>query len=432
MIRAAREAASSLRNAAGPRPLSGALLNAFVVDHDGMIKPAPKRTALFHNYEARMRHMLEQHGRWGQRPPHGLRAMPAPWSEVLQTSQLILPEEMTEIVFFGPDVSRINRPGQLQRHLMHGYMILRDAIHAAVDKAPIMMKADLWIRLLDHRGWKSLWGDVRDNDPVQRANTEQIRALFERYVKNAAGEFPQPWAEAKYNGRVYNAIAIEIDAEPAVAMSSDPAPNDSKRTRRAKKKARERQQQQGAQNVESPGRKVIQKLEDVPDADWDYLLWEMIEINHQGELRSLHFLFHADLFHAGVNMAQVNEHIMTSLGRGPVPATARFADRSGGLSPGIDSLAGVTPERRRRSIVLLLGLMNTWKIHGVPFFSWHPHLQEYFDGIKAQPPRIPGFDGFASLEEQEVAVLHQWARMFVEKFGRAPTAPRLCPTLEMR
>lgn len=351
--------------------------------------------------------------------------MPAPWSEVLRTNKLILPEEMTKIMLFGPDVSRINRgDGQLQRHMMHGYMILREAIHAAVDRAPIMMTPDLWVRLLDHRGWKALWGDLREQNEEARANIEQIRGFFARFVKNEAGEYPQPWAEAKYNGRVYKPIVIEIEDE-TISKTSEPGPSDSKRTRRAKKKARKLQEESalGAQNVESRATKSVQRLEDLPDADWDYLLWEMIEINHQGELRALQFLFH-DAGH----IAQINQYIMTKM-LGPREA-AGLPERSGGLSPSSAGLAGVTTERRRRSIVALLGLMSKWKIGNVPFLSVHPDLAVYLQAVTAEPQRLPGEDGLDSAEKQEVAVLHQWARMFVEKFGRAPTAPRLCPAFE--
>lgn len=392
-----------------------------------MISPAPQRTPLFHNYEARVKLMMEQHGAWGRRVPHGLRAMPAPWSEILQTSKLLVPETFTEVMLFGPHIWRINRPGRVQRHMMHGYMILRDAIHAAVDKAPIMMAADMWDRLLDHRGWKSLWGEINDKDEKDRARTKQIQSLFLRFVMKPSGELPQPWQEVEYNGRVYRPIEVEIEEQPAIAQSSEPAPNDSKRSRRAKNKARKLSEQGlGAQEIQRRALKKHQTLDDVPDADWDFLLWEMIEINHRGELRALD-----RMCRDGAPIDEEDERMLTKmLGRGLVPAATRLADRSRELTANIDRLAGVTPEQRRLSTVLLLGAMSRWKIKGVPFFTHYPDLQTYLEAVDST--RLPGDEGLDSCARQEVVILHRWARMFVEKFGRAPTAPRLCPTLETR
>lgn len=363
--------------------------------------------------------MMEQHGHWGKRVPHGLRAMPAPWSEALQTSKLLLPEAFTEIMLFGPHVLHINRAGTAHRHLMHGYMILRDAIHTAVAQAPIMMKADLWVRLLDHRGWKSLWGELRDRDAKDRAHVEQIRALFMRFVKKPSGELPQPWAEVQYNGRIYRPIQ-EIEEEPAIAQSTQVAQRDSKRTRRSKKKA---QKLLDAQNIPGPAPKMRQRLDDVPDADWDFLLWEMIEMNHHGEVRALE-----RMLHGGEVLERDNDDIIKMLGRDHVKAAARFAERSDASAPRFQGLSGRNPERRWVATALLLKRMSLWKIDGVPYFTYHPQLKGYWDAIRAG--LSPGEDGRDSMEIQEVVIIHQWARMFVEKFGRAPTAPRLCPTLE--
>lgn len=344
--------------------------------------------------------MMQQHGQWGVRVPGGLRSLAAPWSEILLTSKLIVTEKMTDIMLFGPDVWNINRPGPTSRHAMHGYMILRDAIHAAVDEAPIMMKADLWTRLLDHRGWATLWGDIEGTkNPQLLADLKSLRDLFMRFVKKSSGDYPKPYEEVTYNGRVYVSVQEDIQPPPALANTSGPSEK-SKRSRRAKTKAA-----QEAPDVpeQAPApRKRWTLVGDVPPEDWDFLLWEMIELNHRGELRGLE-----RKMHPGNEPQKINQ-----------------------LVANINGLAGVTCKDRRKSIVLLMGLMKNWRLAEGPFLNLHPEVQRYLASIDAR--RLPGFDGENTIAEQENTVLLLWARTFVEKFGRAPTPPRLCPTKENR
>lgn len=367
---------------------------------------------------------MEQHGKWGVRQPAGLRAMSAPWSEILQTSKLVIPETKSDILLFGPDASRINKPGPTSRHMMHGYMILRDAIHAALKDSPIMMSIDMWNRLLDHRGWNSLWGNVEEErNPKVRAELVQLRELFLRFVETVLPSPPRPWGTAKFNGREYDIIEIE---EPTTVPGNSDEPKDpSQKTKRRKRKAAQIAQDppEIAQHAPS-GPKMRKSLEDVPAADWDFLLWEIIELNHRGELRAL-----TRMMSGGPIVEHAEQHIMrTILGDGHNPAGARLSGGSDSFSGSVDGLAGVTPKDRRRSIAMLLGLMKNWKVVGGDFLAEFPKLKSYLAAIHDHFP--PGFDGQDSLETQEVAVLHAWARIFVEKFGRAPTAPRLCPSLE--
>lgn len=380
------------------------LAQAFVIDEQGIVTKA-KATSLVFNYESRTKRMMEQHGIYGRRVPSGLRALPSVWSEVLQPGKLLIPEAFREIHLFGPDTSRLNRDtSATTQHHMHGYMILRQVIQDVAAIQLIAMPIEHWHRLLDHRGWNALWGDVRDKDEGKKAQTEHIQSVFLAAVKRRFTPPPRAWDEVVYNSRVYK--AIEVPTPTASGQGATPALGQGERPRKANQK---------------PPRATTRTLAEIPAEDWDRLLWEILEINHQGEMRAMQLVMTSAL---DSDLAVLDA--FRGLGRFPAVELQRLAATWPFNIDEPNHLAATTADERRTGIVRLLGTMKLWNVVGRPFLNDQlRHYVKMVDDMVA-----PGSVDVDGVEVQEVNVLLAWSRMFIEKFGRAPTAPRLSPIRE--
>lgn len=358
-----------------------------MIDDNGVIKKSNTQSSLVHNYESRVQQMMrQQNASWGRREPHGLRPLAGPWAEVLQTNVLLISDRWSNLTLFGPDpIKLLDHKNSAPRHLMHGWMVMRPYVFGAAERAPIHLTTAAWHRLLDHRGWANVWGDISDRDKTKREETVALQQVFLPQFQAAGVKPPRSWCDATYNGRTYTWTA-----------TSEPI--------------------RGRTTAQKAG-KLHRVTQEIPARDWDELLWEITEFNHRSEVRALD-----------------QEMINPPRPRDAAVAKVFFSDKLTTDKPPMcrvknqEGLAGRDVKSRRSHVLALLTLMSTWyKPTGERFFD--DQLQSYLDQIWDGDFNAP-LKGFDPISVQEINVVKAFARAFVLNFKRAPIAPRLALQFE--
>lgn len=387
------------------------LLNAaFLINEDGLISRRSQTSSHIHNYEARVQQMMaHQNRQWGIRPPHGLRAISAPWAEVLRTNILLIPETFSTLSLFGPDPFKLlDTAASAPRHHMHGYMVLRPYILHVVARDPVMLTTATWHRLVDHRGWASLWGEIADRDPVKRAEAVSLQQIFLPVFQEFGVAPPTPWCNASYNARVYSWTDVLDEHTGGVGA----AESSGRHGGAATGKQRER-------GPKAP--KKMRVCDPIPVDDWDQLLWEIIEVNHRSEVRALD----RAMAKVPVELTWRDNLVKRAF------VDARLVPDVNGLvvpsSQGSDGLGGANVNSRRSATVGLLELMSGWEVNRRPFLD--VRLRSYYETLRGDVP-IGSPEGIEPRHVQEIHIVKAFCQKFVEMYKRAPIAPRLPPALE--
>lgn len=254
-----------------------------------------------------------------------------------------------QVVLYGPNPWRTE--SDAAPYELHGWMAFRAELLELSKRAPLALTETQWRRVVDHRGWKSVFGESTDRNQRKRDDAQAIRDAIVPWFNASDKQLPKPGAAVQYHGQTFQA--------PKKSTPSF-----------------------------------------VDDNTRFAMRLEIIELNHRGELRALDKKMMPDVpaRDAWIKLCFAGSELVPSIN-----------DPDGGLG-------GSSVWIRRPYMLALLKLMRDWRVNGSPY------LDQGLNNIQANV-QLPSLEAMY----QEYRIVKAFAIAFVEKFGRAPTAPRIRP-----